>query len=265
MTLWFQNQTADSGPSLLFVELQAMGRQVLAGQLDFTYWLAPFYQQWQHLKSAYRELSRFERDCPKSHPARPAAEQLRVQLLFLRKLLKSCRDSLENPSTQQFERESGRLELGLQRLQQQILEFERLSQQLQCSECRFWNEGHLQQCLQCRQTLLKEEEVLDWSQQLPLPPEYARLRQFLDDLGRQPDIREEMNQHCQHLATLLLHSEADFSTIQGDFASQAGAARQRLMEMAVAPQDQLEGLWDELLHHLSALEEQLDDLQGHED
>ena len=236
---WLANLHKNFHPSL-WLELEAVTKRCCAGEAGAAEWMVPGWEQYYHLRRAYRSLRRLEARLSPTHPARETSARIRNLLLTLRGKLTRIRHKAKGAYAQ-VEPELRALRTGLLHLEEQT--------------------GQL-------------EAAMESGDEGELPPDYARLRQLADAVTADPSQGEALRTKALSLVEALKESEAttrdlareDPQTPVQEMLAHLRGASKGLLEMAAWTKhrstNRLEQGWDQVVDHLASFEELLEDFDA---
>jgi len=236
---WLSKLQKNFHPSL-WLELEAVTKRCCAGQAGAAEWMVPGWEQYYHLRTAYKCLRRLEARLPPGHPAREMSARIRNLLLTLRGKLTRIRQK-SNGAYAQVEPELRALRTGLLHLEEQT--------------------GQL-------------EVAMESADEGDLPPDYAHLRRLADAVASDPSQGDALRAKALSLVEALKESEAttrdlaldDPQTPVQEMLAHLHGASKGLLEMAAWDKhrntNRLEQGWDQVVDHLASFEELLEDFDA---
>lgn len=263
-------------PPPLWLDMHRVAQKCCQGNAATQDWIDLYFQQYWHLRTAYKSLRALERELPGGHPALARSRRLRERLVGLRSSLQEARRLLPDKQWQQLEPHLAALRTGLEQLEKAAEGLQNALKSLHCSGCGQWAPPHQAACPACGGELEPQSDETDWEPEPGdghMPIEYARLRELADAVRTRPEQGDALRQHALRLVQQLRDTEVptrdlrleDPETPVDEMLEQLRASREALLEMAQWPMHRsarrLERGWQNLIKHLGRFEELLEQFE----
>lgn len=262
--------------SPLWLEMHQVAQRCCAGSAPPQQWMDLYFQQYWHLRTAYKSLRSLERELPDKHPALGSSRRLRQLLLAARGNLQRARELLPDRGWDAIEHELSLLRTGLAKLEIKGDELQQALQSLHCLGCGAWVAPAESACPVCAGPLQPDSADETWEPQEGaerMPTEYARLRELADAVRSSPEQGDALRQHALHLVQQLRDTEGPTRDLRledpeapvEEMLQELRASREALLELAQwalhRSMRRLERGWQNLIQHLGRYEELLEEFE----